>query len=75
MKKFEHLGKSLSKMEQKKIMGGAEPAGQCFACYGGPGLASCWYSNGSCENVCGRVYPNASNPCVGPSECGGCHMN
>lgn len=43
MKKFEHLGKSLSKSEQKKIIGGYDDMGQClawwFACRDGGACA------------------------------------
>lgn len=76
MKKMQILGRSLSKGEQKKIMGGVEKRdgeGQCYACYW-QGMSSCWYSNSSCEDLCGRVYGHSS-ACVGPSECGGCVMS
>jgi hypothetical protein len=77
MKKFENLGKKLSRDEQKKIRGADMPpeGGQCYDCYGGPGMSSCWYSTSTCQDVCSRVYPNYPNPCLGPSGCGGCHMN
>lgn len=76
MKKFESLGRSLSKGEQKNIMGGPnEEGGQCCGCDGGPGLYSCWYTSGSCAAVCAAVYPNHQNSNMGSVGCMGCTMN
>ncbi len=75
MKKFENLGRKLSKEEQKNIMGGKEELnGACYGCYQyGTHYYSCWYSNRGCE-VCTAVY-GSNSQCTGIVGCGGCHMN
>ena len=75
MKKFESLGRSLSKGEQRKIRGGEEESldGVCCVCsYNG--MSSCWYTSSTCDDVCGRVYgPN--NEARAVTCYTGCHMN
>ena len=74
MKKFESLGKKLSKTEQKSIQGGDFDNGQCIGCSQyGTSYYSCWYTNRGCA-VCADVYPE--NPqCLGPVGCMGCILN
>jgi hypothetical protein len=56
MKKFQYLGKSLSKTEQKKIFGGDPPVGGCEvgvagrSCYtyGFPEAGRCWPVGDGC---------------------------
>ena len=52
MKKLQSLGRSLSKEEQKKIVGG----GACYFVYSTQGYSSCWYITGSEIDLCERVY-------------------
>ena len=74
MKKFENLGRKLSKKEQRDIKGGLEDGGQCIGCYQyGTQYYSCWYSNRGCD-VCSAVYGENSQ-CLGPVGCMGCVLN
>jgi len=80
MKKYDRLGRRLSKTEQKKISGGfIDPGdggggGQCIGCYQyGTQYYSCWYSTRGCD-VCTAVY-GSNSQCLGPVGCGGCVMN
>lgn len=75
MKKFETLGKVLSKREQKMIRGGDDACedGVCCVCSLG-GMSSCWYTCSNCDNVCGRVY-GPGNGAQAVTCYAGCHMN
>ena len=77
MKKVQSLGRSLSKMEQKKINGGKlDPGpggGTCIRCYSYEGYSSCWYTNSGGYELCSRVYAHPSYWETVP--CDGCTMN
>ena len=72
MNKLIHLGKTLNREQQKKILAGngkvgeLDPGGggggcvgcQCMHGGGGSTYHSCWYTTGSPEALCDRVYPS-----------------
>ena len=60
MKKFENLGRTLSKAEQRKILGGAEPKDNSCNTYCGSG------SGVTCTDTCTNSVDagNGSNPNV-----------
>ena len=79
MKKLQTLGKSLSKIEQKKIVGGfIDPGGgACYYAYSDQGYSSCWYVTGSEVDMCERVYPGHCSHVSNAVDCSAnnCTMN
>lgn len=79
MKKLQSLGKSLTKQQQKNIVGGlVDPGdggggGTCIRCYSYEGYTSCWYTNSGGYELCSRVYAHPSYYETVP--CAGCTMN
>lgn len=75
MKKFESLGRSLSKGEQKNEKGSDYEGGggQCIGCSQyGTSYYSCWHTSQGCA-VCAAVYP-IDPQCLGPVGCSGCTL-
>lgn len=84
MKKLENLGRSLSKAEQKLVLGGSDPndsvdpgegGGTCIRCYSTQGYSSCWYTLGDSSSLCSRVYGGNYFYAESVPGCGGCTMN
>jgi|GEM_PF-1284343 len=82
MKKIKSLGSVLTKIEQKRIVGGddyygGDGGGGCVGCQcGSTGYHSCWYTTNPL-NLCDRVYPNCTAWAITPYCYSGdtCHYN
>ncbi len=74
MKKFENLGRKLSKEEQKYFRGGTEEESHCIGLFcEDNGYESCWHSTRTVAILCDEVYPNCQNCSGGSVVCSGCY--
>ena len=73
---------TLSREELKQILGGVSGSGSnsggsggCIRCTTDSGMSSCYFTTGSPEALCERVYPNQHGMWEAWYDCNGCIMN
>lgn len=72
---------TLSREELKQILGGVNGSGGsggsggCVRCTTDSGMSSCYYTKGSPEELCERVYPGQHGHWELWYDCDGCLLN
>jgi len=80
MKKFQNLGRVLSKNEQKKVNGGDPGCPSCVHCHGTGGscgsyLHECYCRTDQDPNACYTIFSGCTSVYGELGACAGCIMN